>query len=83
MNYRIAIAVVGTIQGAAFRQVIFFITLIYFLISNKDLLILKRERHPSTQGVYRGEHIKNEHYKNQVIQNRRKRMVSPHREPVQ
>ena len=67
MNYRIAIAVLGNIHGAAFRQVIFFITLnFFFLISNKDLLILTRERHPSTQGVYRGEHIKNEHYKNQV-----------------
>ena len=37
----------------------------FFLISNKDSLISKRERHPSTQGVYRGEQIKNEHYKNQ------------------
>ena len=41
-------------------------TLFFFLISNKDSSILKREKHPSTQGVYRGEHIKNEYYKNQV-----------------
>ena len=39
---------------------------IYILISNKISLIKKRERHLSTQGVYRGEQIKNEHYKNQV-----------------
>ena len=38
---------------------------IFFLISNKDSLISKRERNPSTPGVYRGEQIKNEHYKNQ------------------
>ena len=38
----------------------------FFFISNKDSLISKRERHPSTQGVYRGEQIKNEHYKRQV-----------------
>ena len=38
----------------------------FFLISNKDLLKSKRERHSSTQGVYRGEHIKSEHYINQV-----------------
>ena len=37
----------------------------FFLISNKDSLISKRERHPSTPGVYRGEQIKSEHYKNQ------------------
>ena len=37
----------------------------FFLISNKDSLISKRERHPSTPGVYGGEQIKNEHYKNQ------------------
>ena len=36
----------------------------FFLISNKISLI-KRERNPSTQGVYRGEQIKSEHYKNQ------------------
>ena len=39
----------------------------FFLISNKDLLKSKRERETlSTQGVYRGEHIKSEHYINQV-----------------
>ena len=38
---------------------------IFFLISNKDSLISKRERNPSKPGVYRGEQIKNEHYKNQ------------------
>ena len=26
----------------------------FFLISNKDLLLSKRERHPSTQEVYKG-----------------------------
>ena len=31
----------------------------FFLISNKNSLILKK-RHPSTQGVYKGEQIKNE-----------------------
>ena len=30
----------------------------FFFISNKDSLILKREGHSSTQGVYRGEHQK-------------------------
>ena len=39
---------------------------IFFLISNKDLLISKRERHPSTQEVYKGEHIKYKNYINQV-----------------
>ena len=37
----------------------------FFLISNKNSLILKK-RHPSTQGVYKGEQIKNENYKSQV-----------------
>ena len=27
---------------------------LFFLISNKDLLISKKEKHPSPQGVYRG-----------------------------
>ena len=31
----------------------------FFLISNKNSLILKK-RHPSTQGVYMGEQVKNE-----------------------
>ena len=44
------------------RQNFFFF---FFLISNKDLLITKRERHPSTQGVYRGVHIKYKNYINQ------------------
>ena len=44
---------------------LFFIFYFLFFISNKDLL-KKRERYPSTQGVYRGEHIKSEHYINQV-----------------
>ena len=38
---------------------------LFFLISNKNSLILKK-RHPSTQGVYKGEQIKNENYKSQV-----------------
>ena len=38
---------------------------IFFFISNKNSLILKK-RHPSTQGVYRGEQVKNENYKSQV-----------------
>ena len=42
------------------------VSIIFFLISNKDSLISKRERHPSTPGVYRGEQIKNENYKSQV-----------------
>ena len=37
----------------------------FFWISNKDLLITKRERHPSTQEVYRGEQIKYRNYINQ------------------
>ena len=37
----------------------------FFLISNKTSLIIKK-RHPSTQGVYKGEQIKNENYKSQV-----------------
>ena len=41
------------------------ILILFFLISNKDSLISKREIHPSTPGVYKGEQIKNEHYKNQ------------------
>ena len=52
----------------------------FFLISNKNSLILKK-RHLSTQEVYKGEQIKNENYKSQVNPNR-KRMVSPHRELV-
>ena len=39
-------------------------TISFFLISNKTSLIKKR--HPSTQGVYKGEQIKNENYKSQV-----------------
>ena len=38
---------------------------LFFLISNKILLI-ENTRHPSTQGVYKGEQIKNENYKSQV-----------------
>ena len=38
---------------------------IFIFISNKDLLITKRERHPSTQEVYRGVHIKYRNYINQ------------------
>ena len=41
----------------------------FFLISNKILLKRKKKenkRHPSTQGVYKGEQIKNENYKSQV-----------------
>ena len=52
---------------------------LFFFISNKILLIRKK-RHPSTQGVYKGEQIKNENYKSQVNP-KRKRMVSPNREP--
>ena len=37
----------------------------FFLISNKDLFITKRERQPSTQKVYRGVHIKYINYINQ------------------
>jgi len=54
----------------------------FFLISNKDSLISKRERHPSSQGAYRGEKSKMKITKVKKIQNRRKMLVSPHREPV-
>ena len=37
----------------------------FFLISNKTSLI-KKKRHTSTQGVYKGKQIKNENYKSQV-----------------
>ena len=37
----------------------------FFFINNKNSLIIKR-RHPSTQGVYMGEQVKNENYKSQV-----------------
>ena len=36
---------------AQFEEDYFFF---FFLISNKDLLLSKRERHPSTQEVYKG-----------------------------
>ena len=45
----------------------------FFLISNKDLLITKRERHPSTQGVYRGVHIKYKNYINQENPKKKKK----------
>ena len=38
---------------------------IFFFLSNKDLLITKRERHPSTQEVYRGVQINYIDYINQ------------------
>ena len=36
----------------------------FFLISNK-ILLKRKKRHPRTQGVYKGEQIKNENYKSQ------------------
>ena len=37
---------------------------IFFLISNK-ILLKRKKRLPRTQGVYKGEQIKNENYKSQ------------------
>ena len=39
-------------------------TNIFFLISNK-ILLKRKKSHPRTQGVYKGEQIKNENYKSQ------------------
>ena len=50
----------------------------FFLISNKNSLILKK-RHPSTQGVYKGEQIKNENYKSQVNPKEKKNGFSTQR----
>ena len=36
----------------------------FFLISNK-ILLKRKKSHPCTQGVYKGEQIKNENYKSQ------------------
>ena len=36
----------------------------FFLISNK-ILLKRKKSHPRTQGVYKGEQIKNENYKSQ------------------
>ena len=47
------------------------------MISNKTSLIKKR--HPSTQGVYKGEQIKNENYKSQVNLEGRKNGFSTQR----
>ena len=44
----------------------------FFFISNKDSIDIKRERHPSTQEVYRNEQIKNENYKSQVNPKKKK-----------
>ena len=45
----------------------------FFLINNKDLFITKRERHPSTQEVYRGVHIKYRNYINQENPKKKKK----------
>ena len=50
----------------------------FFLISNKTSLIIKK-RHPSTQGVYKGEQIKNENYKSQVNPKEKKNGFSTQR----
>ena len=50
----------------------------FFLISNKTLLIRKK-RHPSTQGIYKGEQIKNENYKSQVNPKEKKNGFSKQR----
>ena len=50
----------------------------FFLISNKTSLILKK-RHPSTQGIYKGEQIKNESYKSQVYPKEKKNGFSTQR----
>ena len=52
--------------------------LFFFLISNKTSLIIKK-RHPSTQGVYKGEQIKNENYKSQVNPEEKKNGFSTQR----
>ena len=44
-----------------------------FLISNKDLVITKRERHPSIQEVYRGVQIKYKNYINQENPKKKKK----------
>ena len=41
------------------------ICIFFFLISNK-ILLKRKKSHPRTQGVYKGEQIKNENYKSQV-----------------
>ena len=46
--------------------------------SNKNSLILKK-RHLSTQGVYKGEQIKNENYKSQVNPKEKKNGFSTQR----
>ena len=50
----------------------------FFLISNKTSLIIKK-RHPSTQGVYKGEQIKNKNYKSQVNPKEKKNGFSTQR----
>ena len=50
----------------------------FFLISNK-ILLKRKKRHPGTQGVYRGEPIKNENYKSQVNPKEKKNDFSKQR----
>ena len=50
----------------------------FFLISNKTSLIIKK-RHASTQGVFKGEQIKNENYKSQVNPKEKKNGFSTQR----
>ena len=62
-----------TIKSVVIANIIDLITCAVFLISNKDLLIMKRERHPSTQEVYRGVHIKYRNYINQENPKKKKK----------
>ena len=50
----------------------------FFLISNK-ILLKRKKRHPGTQGVYKGEPIKNENYKSQVNPKEKKNGFSKQR----
>ena len=49
-----------------------------FLISNK-ILLKRKKRHPRTQGVYKGEQIKNENYKSQEDPKEKKKGFSKQR----
>ena len=50
----------------------------FFLISNK-ILLKRKKSHPRTQGVYKGEQIKNENYKSQENPKEKKKGFSKQR----
>ena len=52
--------------------------LFFFLISNK-ILMKRKKRLPRTQGVYKGEQIKNENYKSQENPKEKKKGFSKQR----